>query len=386
MRFILFTEAGTLRGQTHHRRYHDVIEEAVFAEEMGFYGWGTSEHHFYNELATASAPECLFAAVAMKTSRIRLRYMSRLVSVVHPILVAEQTAATDILSDGRVELTVARGNTLLQLDAFGVSLDETKERAEEALDLIVRALSDYTFTHEGKHWGSIPERQLIPWCVQEPHPPLFKIAQTPESAQDARRRGLGLITSDMYFGWEALESYLDAYHAVPDEEVDPVGRFVNKSAAAMTITARCEKTNDLALEAAERDLKMFAQVIINDLYAQLAERSPDGYGAFGRVAELRERLDDAEWLRTCGPSVLVGDPQHCIQQIERMRAMGADEVILRVDNGTHEEVMSTLEHLGRYVIPFFNNPRGVLRDGPIGVLPGDPRQSVSYEETAKAGV
>lgn len=386
MRFILFTEAGTLRGQTHHRRYHDVIEEARFAEEMGFYGWGTSEHHFYNELATASAPETLFSAVAMKTNRIRLRYMSRLASVIHPILVAEQTAATDILSDGRIELTVARGNTLLQLDAFGVSLDETKERAEEALDLIVRALSDFTFTHEGKHWGSIPERQLVPSPVQEPHPPLFKIAQTVGSAQDARRRGLGLITSDMYFGWDTLQSYLDAYNDVPDSELSPVGRFVTKSAAAMSITVRCEKTNDRALEVAERDLTMFAQLIINDLYAQLAERSPDGYGAFGDVAELRKRLDEPEWLRTCGPTVMVGDPEHCIQQVQRIKDMGADEIILRIDNGTHEECMSTIEHLGRYVIPYFNNPTSVVRTGPIGVLPGDPRQQVSYEEVAKAGV
>jgi alkanesulfonate monooxygenase SsuD/methylene tetrahydromethanopterin reductase-like flavin-dependent oxidoreductase (luciferase family) len=386
MRFIVFTEAGTLRGQTHHRRYMDLLEEAVFAEEMGFYGWGTSEHHFYNELATASSPETLFSAVAVKTHRMKLRYMSRLVSVIHPILVAEQTAATDILSNGRIELAVARGNTLLQLDAFGVPLDETKGRAEEALDLIVRALADPSFSHEGRYWGSIPERQLSPSGVQEPHPPLFKIAQTVESAQDARRRGLGLITSDMYFGWDALASYLDAYNDVPDHEVNPVGRFATKSAAAMSITCRCAKTNDIALEHGERDLRMFAQVIINDLYAQLAERSPGEYGAFAPVAELRDRLDDSEWLRTCGPSVLVGDPQHCIQQIERIQEMGADEIILRIDNGTHEELMGTLEHLGRYVIPHFNNPSGVLRDTVIGMLPGDVRQKPSYESTAKAGV
>ncbi|MCK9249900.1 MAG: LLM class flavin-dependent oxidoreductase [Solirubrobacteraceae bacterium] len=386
MRFILFTEGGTLRGETHHRRHHDLIEEAKLAEEMGFYGWGTSEHHFYNELATVSQPPVMFGAVAVQTHRMKLRYMSRLVSAIHPILVAEQTTSTDILSNGRVELAVARGNTLLQLDAFGVPLEETKGRAEEALELIVRAISDPSFSHEGRYWGSIPERQLTPSGVQEPHPPLFKIAQSVDSARDARRRGLGLITSDMYFGWDALQSYLDAYNDVPDEEVDPVGRFATKSAAAMSITCRCAKTNDLALEAAERDMTMFAQVIINDLYAQLAERDSGDYGHFAPVAELRDRIDDPEWLRDCGPTMMIGDPEHVVRKIQRIKEMGADEIILRIDNGSHEELMSTIEHLGRYVIPYFNNPSGVLRDTVIGMLPGDPRQTPSYEATAKAGV
>ncbi|MBD0860896.1 LLM class flavin-dependent oxidoreductase [Gordonia sp. zg691] len=383
MRFIVFTEAGTLRGQTHHRRYWDLVEEAVFAEEMGFYGWGTSEHHFYRELAATPSPEVLFTAVAMRTSRIKLRYMSRLISAIHPILVAEQTASTDIMSNGRVELAVARGNTLLQLDAFGISLDDTQERAEEALDLIVRALSDQSFSHDGKHWGKIPERELTPNGLQEPHPPLYKIGQTIDSIKDARRRGLGLITCDMWMGWDTLGEYLDAYNSVALSEIDPVGRFVTKSAAAMSITTRCAKTNDIALEQAERDLKMFATLIIRDLYVQLAERSPEGYGQFDRLVELRDRVDDVEWLRTAGPTVMIGDPEHLVHQVQRMKEMGADEVVLRIDNAPHEVIMETLENIGRYVIPYFSNPNAVLRSGPVGLLPGDPRQELSYEDTAK---
>ncbi|RZL79548.1 MAG: LLM class flavin-dependent oxidoreductase [Rhodococcus sp. (in: high G+C Gram-positive bacteria)] len=132
----MMSECATNPGETQHHRYLDMIEEAVFAEEIGFYGWGISEHHFFNDLCVTSAPEVLFTAVARCTNRIRLRYMSRLISVIHPI---EQTAASDLLSNGRVESTTACGNTLLQLDAFGVSLDETKGKSEEALELIIRA-------------------------------------------------------------------------------------------------------------------------------------------------------------------------------------------------------------------------------------------------------
>ncbi|BBX27663.1 LLM class flavin-dependent oxidoreductase [Mycolicibacterium alvei] len=382
MRFVLFQENGVLRGETHHRRFMDTIEEAVFAEEMGFHAWGMSEHHFFSDMAVTPVPECLVSAVAVKTNRIKLRYMSRLISAIHPILIAEQTAATDILSNGRVEVGVARGNTLLQLDAFGVSLDETKERAEEALDLIIRGLSDDTFSHDGKHWGKIPERRLTPKCVQEPHPPFFKIVQSAESARDARRRGLGMITSDMYTGWPALAEYLAAYNDVPESDLAPVVRRPVKSAAAFVGTVRCAKTNDLALEAALGDMTTTARAIINDIYVQLAERSSAGYAHFDHIRELRDKIDDPEYLRNCGPTVLVGDPDHCINQIHRMAELGADEVVLRIDYGTHDEIMSTIEAFGRWVIPHFSNPGSVVRDGSVGVLPGDPRQRPSY--TAKA--
>ncbi|HEY0228354.1 MAG TPA: hypothetical protein VGC05_18620, partial [Mycobacterium sp.] len=83
--------------------------------------------------------------------------------------------------------------------------------------------------------------------------------------------------------------------------------------------------------------------------------------------------------------VMIGDPEHIVQQVQRLREIGADEVIMRIDNAPHNVIMETLEYIGRYVIPYFNNPSGILRSGPIGMLPGDPRQEVSYEETANSG-
>lgn len=384
MRFTMLTECGTRPGSTHHRRYFDMIEEARFAEEMGFWGWGTSEHHFFNDIAPDPAAECLHTAVALNTSRITLRHMSRVLPIVHPILVAEQLNTVDIFSNGRAELCTARGNTLLQLDAFGISLEDTKESSEEALEIIVNAISDDTFTHEGKHWGPIPERRLTPKGIQDPHPPLYKICQGIESAEQARRQGLGMITSDLYLGWETQQDYLRAYKSVDESEVKPVGRFPVNIAASSVMTARCAKTNDEAIAVAEEDLLKFARMIIMDVYVALAERSPDEYGGFIRFKELREHVDDPVWLRNNTPTIMVGDPEYCIEQIKRHEEMGADEIVLRIDGGTHEEIMQSIEYFGRYVFPFFTNPKGVLRDGPIGLLPGDPRQETTYEKRAGA--
>ncbi|RZL84130.1 MAG: hypothetical protein EOP32_04750 [Rhodococcus sp. (in: high G+C Gram-positive bacteria)] len=188
-----------------------------------------------------------------------------------------------------------------------------------------------------------------------------------------------MITSDAYLGWEVLQANLDAYNSVPDNEVSPVGRYAIKSAASSVMSARCAATTDEALALAEADLLKFAQMIINDVYVQLAERSPEQYGEFSRIGQLRKHADDAEWLRTCGPTVLVGDPAHCVEQVQRVADMGSDEIVLRIDGGSHEERMQSIENFGRYVIPYFSNPAGVVRTGPVGLLPGDPRQRPSYE-------
>ncbi|MGE3744920.1 MAG: LLM class flavin-dependent oxidoreductase [Sphingomonadaceae bacterium] len=369
MRFIMLSECETLHGATHHRRYWDMVTEAVFAEEMGFDGWGTSEHHFFNDIAVAPSPECLFTAVAMRTSRIKLRHMSRLISVVHPVLVAEQLATTDIFSNGRVELTTARGNTLLQLDAFGVSLDETKERSEEALDLIVRALSNDTFSHEGKYWGSIPERSLTPRGVQHPHPPLFKICQSEASAREAARSGLGMITSDLYLGWDTLAKMISAYRCVPDAEVTPTGGFRVNSAASSIMTAYCAETNAEAMRLAERNLLRFAKMIIHDVYAQLTERAPKDYPGYERLIELRDYCNDAQFLRDTTATILVGDPDYCVEQIRKHEALGADEIILRIDGDTHQELMRNIEWFGRYVIPHFKGKDRVVSHGAVGIRP-----------------
>ena len=381
MKFVFVSECETLPGETHHRRYWDLLEQAAFAEEMGWDVFGTSEHHFWTDMCVVPAPEVIFAAVAMRTNRIRMRHMSRLTSIVHPILLAEQLATCDIFSNGRMELCTARGNTLMQLDAFGVSLDETQERSEEALEVIIKALSQTSFSHEGKHWGPIPERNLTPRCVQEPHPPLYKICQSPASADRAARQGLGCITSDLYQGWDVLEQMVAAYKKVGPDEVEPVGRATPVSTVgALIITACVDETNEDAIRRSERNLIHFSQMLINDLYVQLAERSELGYGYLEELRKLRDHSGDARWLRDHTPSVLIGDPDYCIEQIRQMEELGLDEVIVRVDGERHAENMRNLEWFGRYIIPAFKMPKNIVTGPPVGFMP-DADAKPSYEST-----
>ena len=131
MRFGLLQEGLLDAGTDGHRRYHEMVEEAVIAEEAGFDFYANSEQHFIvtPDLVSVSSPEVFLTYVAARTSRIRLRTASTvLLEFNHPVRVAERLATLDVLSGGRAELGTARSNNVNTLEAFGV--DPTTTRAQ----------------------------------------------------------------------------------------------------------------------------------------------------------------------------------------------------------------------------------------------------------------
>ena len=116
----------------------DCVEQAVFAEEMGFDRVWAVEHHCLKWYAHMSAPEIFLTWVAARTSRIRIGHgvVCMPFNYNHPIRVAERAAMLDILSGGRLDLGAGRGATLQEMSAMGVDPDRTYVEVEEALRMI----------------------------------------------------------------------------------------------------------------------------------------------------------------------------------------------------------------------------------------------------------
>lgn len=362
MRFGFLSEAETMVGSTHYHRYWEVMDEVILAEDMGFDFFGTSEQHLLGGLATVSAPETFYAAIAMKTSRIKLRHMVVILPIPfnHPIRVAERIATLDIVSHGRAELGTGRANTLIQLDAFECPLDETRERWQEALIVVMKALKDEPFSHEGRYF-KIPPRSLTPKCVQNPHPPVFMVAQSEESHDVAARNGIGTLSWDMYMGWDYFEKCTNKYKEGIGKH-PPVGAVTTNSFGAVSLNVTCAETMAEARKQGRDGVMRFATAVIEDLYPDLGRRSKS-YGYTLLLETIRDKARDYDWLAN-ETSILVGDPDFFVQRIQRYKDMGADEVILRF-GGTHEEIKRSIELVGKYVIPKFKNPMMVLGENPM---------------------
>src|SRR6266511_2967701 len=137
--------------------YKEAIEEAVYAEAVGFDAYWQTEHHFYTEIGHSSAPEVVLAAISQRTSRLRLGLGVVVLPCNHPYRVAEYVSTLDVVSGGRVEFGTGRGASPYHVEAFGFSPSETKAVWEESLQVICAMFLNDTFPGwHGKHYDHFP--------------------------------------------------------------------------------------------------------------------------------------------------------------------------------------------------------------------------------------
>src|SRR5204862_2594102 len=130
----------------------DILDEAIYAEEVGLHSAWIGEHHF-STLGVLSCPDLVLAAVAAQTKHIRLAPAVTVLPLHHPIRVAEQWATLDLLSNGRVEFAAGRGYDKREYDPFHVSFADNQGIFEEGLELVHRLwTADGRISHKGQHY------------------------------------------------------------------------------------------------------------------------------------------------------------------------------------------------------------------------------------------
>jgi alkanesulfonate monooxygenase SsuD/methylene tetrahydromethanopterin reductase-like flavin-dependent oxidoreductase (luciferase family) len=168
-----------------------MVEQAVVAEQAGFTGVAIGEHHFTQYIV--SAPELLLAAIATRTSTLRLSTGVTLLPHRDPVRVAEELATLDVLSDGRAELIVARGVSPETDDAFGISPDDLRPRFDEYLRLLLQLLRETDVTWNGTFRSPLDNVTTTPRPVQKPHPTVWVGSGSAVSTDLATELGMPLM-------------------------------------------------------------------------------------------------------------------------------------------------------------------------------------------------
>jgi alkanesulfonate monooxygenase SsuD/methylene tetrahydromethanopterin reductase-like flavin-dependent oxidoreductase (luciferase family) len=214
--------------------YREAIEEAVYAEAVGFDAYWQTEHHFYTEIGHSSAPEIVLAAISQRTVRLRLGLGVVVLPCNHPFRVAEYVSTLDVVSGGRVEFGTGRGASPYHVEAFGCAPSASKEVWEESLRVICSMFLHDPFPGwDGKYYHSLPPRDIIPKPVQKPHPPLWVAATSPSTFADAARLGMGVLGL-VRLGLQQLKPAINAYREAI-VQCDPVGGYVNHQIGAYAI-------------------------------------------------------------------------------------------------------------------------------------------------------
>src|SRR4029453_5101264 len=109
-------------------RLPTIVEQAAYVEELGFDSVWLAEHHFHSFGGTLSSPPVIGAAIAQRTSRIRIGSAVFFLPLHNPLGIAEDYATLDCLSGGRVEFGIGHGFIKWESLTFGTPLDELRER------------------------------------------------------------------------------------------------------------------------------------------------------------------------------------------------------------------------------------------------------------------
>lgn len=158
-------------------------------EELGFDSFWTGEHIVYHRPILDAVP--ILSVAAALTSRIKIGPATLLLPLRHPTMVAKEFASLDVLSDGRVILTVGVGGEYpREFHACGVPLEERGRRANEAIEIIKRYWAGGRFSYDGEIF-KLQDVDMLPLPVQTGGPPIWISGRSDAAMRRAARLGDG---------------------------------------------------------------------------------------------------------------------------------------------------------------------------------------------------
>jgi alkanesulfonate monooxygenase SsuD/methylene tetrahydromethanopterin reductase-like flavin-dependent oxidoreductase (luciferase family) len=191
------------------------MDQVVLAEELGFDTAWLAEAHFYPEFSIMPSPLVMAAALAARTSRIRLGTAVSVVPLHHPLRLAEEMAMVDVISGGRFEAGVGRGKSSHHFTPLGVQLEDSRELLVEGLEVLRGAWTQTPFSYSSRFW-EINDITLVPRPVQRPHPPLWLAATSERSMEFAAREGYPILLSSVTNSLPALYDFIVRYRKLAD--------------------------------------------------------------------------------------------------------------------------------------------------------------------------
>ncbi|MDP1965549.1 MAG: LLM class flavin-dependent oxidoreductase [Reyranella sp.] len=199
------------------RQFEDRLRLIELYERSGFHAYHLAEHHA-TPLGMAPSPSVFLAAVAQRTRTLRLGPLVYTLNLYHPLRLIDEICMLDQMSGGRLELGVGRGISPYEVGYYGVDPATGPERFAEALQVVLKGLTEARLTHAGKHFAfnDVP-MEMEP--VQRPHPPLWYGANSLESADRLAEQGLNVVVGMNAMGVGAFSArYRAAWAALSHDE------------------------------------------------------------------------------------------------------------------------------------------------------------------------
>ena len=322
MRFGMFGSAQAGRGgpdTDSGAGFREFVERNIEAEALGYHSTFLVEHHFTG-FGQVSATLNLLTWIGALTSTLRLGTAVTVLPWHNPVLLAEQIATLDLLSEGRVDAGIGKGYRLKEFEGFAMPVEEADARFEECLEVMLKAwTSDSPWSHRGKYW-QYDNVVVEPPSTQKPHPQLWMGAGSPRSVKQVAQLGFNMLLGQ----YDSFDMIVDEI-AMYKSEVESLGRTFDPMSVAVARSVNIVNSNDEYEEA------------MNNRMA--ARRRTQEHALQSSFQDTREATE---------AGTIYGSLEHVTKEIQTLRDVGIEYVLLNCPAG-----ISTLRRFAKDVIPSF---------------------------------
>jgi probable LLM family oxidoreductase len=176
---------------SHAQTIRNLVEQGVLADQVGAEFFGIGEHH--TDDFPLSAADVVLAAVAARTTRIRLGSAVTVLSSDDPVRVFQRYSTLNAISSGRAEVILGRGSSIDSFPLFGYDLADYEDLFEEKTDLFAELIKGGPVTWHGKTRSSLRNQDVVPHVESGPFPVWIGVGGSPQSVIRAARHGFSLM-------------------------------------------------------------------------------------------------------------------------------------------------------------------------------------------------
>jgi probable LLM family oxidoreductase len=305
----------------------NLVDEAVLADEAGVDFIGIGEHHRAD--FAVSSPEMVLAAIASRTTRIRLGSAVTVLSSDDPIRVFQRFATLDAISNGRAEVILGRGSFIESFPLFGFDLDRYEELFNEKLDLFAAVLTQQPVTWSGSIRPPLKIQNVYPKTESGRLTTWIGVGGTPQSVMRAAHYGMPMMLAIIGGDPRRFSPFADLYRRALQEMGKP------ELPLGVHSHGFVGETDAQAREELFADYKRMRDKIG-------AER---GWPPLTR-ADFEREIEHG--------SLYVGGPETVARKIAgTAKALGVSRFDMKYSAGplSHEKMMRSIELYGRKVIP-----------------------------------
>jgi flavin-dependent trigonelline monooxygenase, oxygenase component len=317
----------------------------LMAEAGGFSTVWIGEHHSM-EYTISPSPMPQLAYLAARTEKIRLGAGTIIAPFWNPIRVAGETALLDVISNGRMEVGLARGAYQFEFDRLAGGLPAT-DGGKHLRELVpaVRELWQGDYAHQGEIW-QFPVSTSVPKPVQQPTPPMWIAARDPDSHDFAVANGCNVMVTPLMKGDEEVVDLLRKFDTAVDNHPE-----VSRPELMVLRHTHVHGADDpdgwrRPAEAIARFYRTFDAWFGNKTEPVNGFLDPSPMSKF----EGRPEFEPESLHKTA----MIGTPEEVVDRLRYYQELGVDEFSLWSDNSLpHEEKKRSLRLFIDHVVPAF---------------------------------